>query len=196
MNIVRTEELDDDCFNNTEAPSGDQKLLILACSKNMHLIGIFQGYCHFAGCEMKTLDCSYNADIFFETLKTVSPSIVFIDMEHSAQIFNSPEWAETWLFMQQNKIALCGIGNQPPNNNESVPQSVFNKIFTYPLNTDELEHFLDDRIAVSTVVFERRANERRRGDRRNKLVFIEHKASPVSIPRLHTTDIFRIISPI
>ena len=38
MNTVRTDEIDNDCFNNTEAPDGDQKLLILACSNNMHLI--------------------------------------------------------------------------------------------------------------------------------------------------------------
>jgi len=183
MNTVRTDELDDDLFNNTEAPSGDQKLLILVRSDNMHLIGIFQGYCHFAGCKMKTLPCSNNVDIFFKTLKTEPPSMVFIDMEQAAQIFNSPEWPATWLFMQQKKIALCGIGKQPPNNNKTGPQSVFNKIFADPLNIDEIERFLDDRMAASTVSFERRVNERRRGDRRSKLVFFENKESSVSIPR-------------
>ncbi len=183
MNIVRKGEIVDGCFNKTKALSSDQKLLILVQSDNMHLIGIFQGYCHFAGCNMKTLPCSNNADIFFKALKTESPSMVFIDMEQAAQIFNAPEWPATWLLMQQNKIALCGIGKQLTNYSETVPQPVFNKIFTDPLNIDEIESFLDDRMAANIVNFERRAKERRRGDRRNKLVFIENDASSVSTPR-------------
>ena len=66
MNTVRKGEIDDGCFNKTEAPRGDQKLLILVRSNNLHLIGIFQGYCHFAGCKMKTLPCSNNVDIFLK----------------------------------------------------------------------------------------------------------------------------------
>ena len=160
MNTVRSDEMPNDSFNKTEDLTGDQKLLILVLSDNMHLIGIFQGYCHFAGCKMKTLPCSNNVDIFFKILKTEPPSMVFIDMEQAAQIVNSPEWPATWLFMQQNKIVLCGIGKHPANNNETVAQSVFNKIFAEPLNIDEIERFLDDRMAASAVSFERRVKRK------------------------------------
>ena len=114
MNTVRTDELDDDLFNNTEASSGDQKLLILVRSDNMHLIGIFQGYCHFAGCKMKTLPCSNNVDIFFKTLKTESPSMVFIDMEQAAQIVNSPEWPAPGCLCSKTKLHFAESGTSHP----------------------------------------------------------------------------------
>ena len=114
MNTVRKGEIDDGCFNKTEAPRGDQNLLILVRSNNLHLIGIFQGYCHFAGCKMKTLPCSNNVDIFFKTLKTESPSMVFIDMEQAAQIVNSPEWPAPGCLCSKTKLYFVESGNIQP----------------------------------------------------------------------------------
>jgi DNA-binding response OmpR family regulator len=86
--------------------------------------------------------------------------------------------------MQQNNIKLCGIGKQMPNNNGTLPLLVFNKIFTEPLNIDEIEQFLDDIMAAHEVKYERRAKERRRGDRRWDMAeLIEHEATLVSIAR-------------
>jgi len=181
MNTVRSDKMVYPNFNKTNLLKENKKVLILVLSENQYLLGIFQGYCHVAGCKMKTLALNNNADFFFQTLKKESPSVVFIDMAPARGIINSPEWATTWLSIQENKIALCGIGKQPTNKDETLPQPVFNKIFTEPLNIEEIQLYLDDKMAANALANnERRANERRRGDRRNNVLSIKYETSTVS----------------
>lgn len=182
MNTVRSDKIVYVDFNKIEFLKEDKRALVLVLSENQYLIGIFQGYCHVAGCKMETLPLN-NVDVFIKTLKKESPSVVFIDMTQATQIFSSPEWTTTWNSIQENSIAFCGIGKQPPNNDETVPRSVFNKVFAEPLNIDEIEDFLDDRMAADALIkYERRSKERREGEDRRKL-FMKHEATSFSVTK-------------
>lgn len=133
MNTVQSDKIDNDFINKTDALSRDKRMLILVLSENQYLIGFFQGYSHAAGCKIKTLPlCSF--DNFFEIIIKESSSVLFIDMTWLEQFSRSQGWAAAWLIIRHNKITLCGIGKQAPNNDKTLPQSVFNKIFTEPFS--------------------------------------------------------------
>jgi len=157
-------------------------MLILVLSNNQYLIGMIHGYCHAAGCKVKTLTIN-NVDIFLDTLKNESPSAVFIDIEKAAEILNSPEWATASTAIDANKIALCGIVNQSCNSIETLPQLEFNKLFTEPLSIEEIQYFLDEMLAsYAKAKYERRSNERRRWQERRK-TSVEHDLASVSIAK-------------
>ena len=122
---------------------------LLVFSDNEFLMGILQGYGHVTGCEVKSLN---DVDILLATIIKESPSMVFVDVILAENFFSSPLWMETSLFIQKNKIALCGVGKPPPKGNKTAMKPFFNKIFTLPLNIGKVHEFLHDRI-FSTGIF-------------------------------------------
>ena len=150
---------------------------LLVFSDNEFLMGILQGYGHVTGCEVKSLN---DVDIFLAAIIKESPSMVFVDVILAEKIFSSPLWIETSLFIQKNKIALCGVGKPLPKGKKTAMKPVFNKIFTPPLDIDKVYDFLHDRILSTELMSherryterrigeERRGKDRRTGDRRNE----------------------------
>ena len=139
---------------------------MLVFSDNEFLMGILQSYGHAVGCKVNLLN---DADIFLKTIIKESPSIVFVDVKLAEKIFSSPQWTETWLSIKENKIALCGVGKQLSSDTEVAQRSVYNQLFTIPLDVDKVHDFLHARIFPNELVnHERRFIERRKGDRRTR----------------------------
>lgn len=174
-------------INKTDDLNKGKRLHILLFSDNQYFTGFFQGYSHVAGFKIKILPPG-NFDNLFEILITESPSVLIIDMTQAAPLFNSQGWTAAWSFIQRSQIALCGVGKKSPDNYETLPKSVFNKIFIEPVNFHEIEHFLEATIVISTFIHDRRQSkerrknwERRSGqDQRKSLE--GYKAAYVSIP--------------
>ena len=139
---------------------------VLVFSEHEFLTGIVDSYCHVLGCcQIKPIN-KIN-DLLTTTI--IKPkSVIFVDIELAEKFLTSPLWEETWQSLHENKVAICGVGNHKPNENEAIQWPIFNEFFTLPLSIDKVHDFLHDRMfPLELVKPERRTTERRGADRRN-----------------------------
>lgn len=141
-----------------------RKKLILVPARQKYLIASLQGFCYVSSCQLKLL--SFNdASFLLEILKNEMPSVVFLDRMPKIVEANSSKWEAIRLFLQENNIALYGIGKLLSHEGSRFASS-FHKIFIEPLDTKEIIDIVNARIGA---IYERRFEERRKGGDRRRL---------------------------
>ena len=142
---------------------------IILLGENDYLLGLLKGYCLFVGGEVKAIgDC----DSFLNVINNNPPTVIFIELAKAPHLFSMTEWRATQRFIKEKHIVVCSFG-EPPIGNEGIKTIyAFDKNFSLPLRTDEMQAFLLERFGLSDreEKEERRLLERRKEENRRKFL--------------------------